>query len=425
MNNVLVSFLGTGRYVKSGASGPDMVKQGRYETTVYSFNGRESRPVSMIIKALTESIPLSHVIVMGTAESMWDQFLFEMTDCETHPDCMELWEHLCAVKDEGSGFPLDDIRKTEECVNRHQRSVRYTLYPVESYRNEEDHTRIIQNLFRLLLEAGRIGTLYYDITHAFRHLPVLGIPVITILKNYFGKIDSVSVLYGLFEERSAVKEILKIDTLNGFLDVENAAIRMMEYNSADSFLEKLRAAEPGKNLDAVKYFSDALNLGDLNLMYRYFGQFTGLGMRGDSIEQKIFSEYQEKMKSYGNSSFCRFAAGFARYFYENYRAVQAVFIISQLFDAVKRDHVDLHRTYFDIPIEDIELVDVPESLRKKIGAFKVEFAFDQIRNRIAHPESTQADSMPRALRDLSVTQVMVLVETMIAYLEEVFRITDV
>lgn len=172
----LISFLG-----KGGAD-----PQTGYRTATYQFDAGFSRTVPFFGLALTEYLKPEKLVLVGTASSMWDVF-FDPQGAEA--DTLALIE---AVEQNRVDEVLlsqysDRLEKTMGIA------VQCVLIPFA-----EDTAQQIQVLTQLAKQVGAGDNLCIDVTHGFRHLPMLAL----VAARYLSHVSNVTVTelyYGALE----------------------------------------------------------------------------------------------------------------------------------------------------------------------------------------------------------------------------------
>lgn len=194
----LLSFLGRGQ---TGA-------QAGYRTATYRFDDGFSRTVPFFGLALAEYLKPQRLILIGTAGSMWDVFF------ERHGIGDDTVLALMAAVE-------------AECVDRalldlHRRQLSEQLgVPVDCLligyaRDAAEQSEILHSL-AAIVEPGE--TLCLDVTHAFRHLPMLAL----VAARYLARVAGVRVeeiYYGALQMVDAGGEtpVLRLGGLLAMLD---------------------------------------------------------------------------------------------------------------------------------------------------------------------------------------------------------------
>lgn len=122
-----------------------------------------------------------------------------------------------------------------------------TIEQLPEGRNEEELFRLFRNIFEVL-EPG--DTLYFDITHGFRSLPMLALVLINYAK-FLKDIEVKSITYGNYEARKKNENadgtayvkapIIDLLPLSGIQDWTFAAADYLRNGNADRFFELTRA----------------------------------------------------------------------------------------------------------------------------------------------------------------------------------------
>lgn len=174
--STLISFLGKGRAdAKTG-----------YRTATYRFDEGFARTVPFFGLALTEFIQPARLVLVGTASSMWDVF-FDREGAQA--DALELMD------------AVENDRVDEALLARHSRQLEQQLgLPVHCVlipfaRDTPEQIRVLTQLARQVT-AGE--NLCLDLTHGFRHLPMLAlvgarylahVAKVTVSELYYGALE--------------------------------------------------------------------------------------------------------------------------------------------------------------------------------------------------------------------------------------------
>jgi len=174
---LLISFLGKGRSdVQTG-----------YRTAHYEFEPNFVRPVSFFGLALCEYVQPSKLILVGTRSSMWDVFFEQQGVLDD-----ELLALIEAVANERVDDALLD-RFEPMLAAKIGRPVQCLLIP---FATTTDEQAIILN--RLASEISEGDEVVLDVTHGFRHLPMLALVAAQYLK-YVRQVTVSEIFYGAWE----------------------------------------------------------------------------------------------------------------------------------------------------------------------------------------------------------------------------------
>lgn len=196
---VLISFLGKGR------SDP----RTGYQRALYRFDPAFAREVPFFGLALREYLQPDRFVLLGTTGSMWDIFFFE-NEADRDGDVLALADHVAANSvDEAALAPLGQrLGSSLGC------DVRCALIPYA--RDEREQAQVLGIL------AGHVGAgaqVYLDVTHGFRHQPMLAL----VAARYLARVKRAQVqelYYGALEMGSSGTErpVLKLSGLLKMLD---------------------------------------------------------------------------------------------------------------------------------------------------------------------------------------------------------------
>lgn len=193
----LVSFLGKGRAdAKTG-----------YRTTTYRFDEGFVRTVPFFGLALTEFLQPDRLVLVGTSGSMWDVFF----DREGAGDnALELME------------AVEQDRVTPDLLARHAEQLQCELgLPVQCVLIPFARTTAEQvEVLTLLAAEVRSGeNLCIDVTHSFRHLPMLALVAARYL-SHVSRVNVSELYYGALEMTPETGEtpVLRLSGLLRMLD---------------------------------------------------------------------------------------------------------------------------------------------------------------------------------------------------------------
>ncbi len=190
----LVTFLGKGHEKD----------QSRYRTVNYQFNNGSLETTPFFGLALARHLNPDTLIILGTAGSMWD-VLIEHLAAADDPEDVRL-ELIDAVESADiSQSLLDRVAPLAEralgCT------LRLRLIPYA--REDSEQIAVLQDLAEVL-KRGRVS---FDLTHAFRHLGMLGLVSAFFLERT-GKLKVDGLYYGALDmTRDGITPVLRLDGL--------------------------------------------------------------------------------------------------------------------------------------------------------------------------------------------------------------------
>ena len=199
-NTTLISFLGKGRAdPKTG-----------YRPATYRFDEGFARTVPFFGLALAQYLQPDRLLLVGTASSMWDVFFDQQSNGAEQIDDLNLIE------------AVEQMRVTDALLAPHAERIAAKLgYPVKCVLISYAQTlpEQIQVLTELAnhVETGEQVTL--DVTHGFRHLPMLALVAARYL-THVAKIKVNELYYGALEMTPPGGEtpVLKLAGLLQMLD---------------------------------------------------------------------------------------------------------------------------------------------------------------------------------------------------------------
>ena len=170
--HTLISFLGKANK-KPGESGTS-----GYRSANYQFDG-ELITEKYFGLALIRQIKPERIVVVGTAGSMWDVFFEDQHDSDDE-GLLQVMEAMDAGQ-----LTEGELQRFEQRMSqRLELSVEFMLIPVA--KTAEDQVQILTSLSKRIA-AGEKVTL--DVTHGFRHLPMLAL----VAAQFLSKVKGVEI----------------------------------------------------------------------------------------------------------------------------------------------------------------------------------------------------------------------------------------
>ena len=212
---VFISFLGTNNYVECK----------------YLFDGKESCPVRFVQEVLIENLCREwteddKILIFCTSQ--------EKTGVKGSKEIN--WE------DNGQDKPLEEIEKIglkhrlDDLVARIHLRASIEEVDIEAGFSESEVWGIFDTVYAKLERDDQI---YFDVTHAFRSIPLLSVVLFNFSKFMLGT-QVMSILYGAFEKLGPAFLVRKMSVeqrLSPVLDLSNI-VRLQEYNQFASSLRE-------------------------------------------------------------------------------------------------------------------------------------------------------------------------------------------
>jgi CRISPR-associated Csx2 family protein len=157
----LISFLGTGDRKKG------------YQKTTYLFDESIEITTQYIGLALIERTQPERMIILGTTGSMWDVF-FEHQDSGSDDQLLQLMDAI-----DTQALTQEQLNPFSERLSK-KLNVRVDCIIIPHARNAQEQVEILERLASIL----KIGeTVSIDVTHGFRHLPMLALVAARFLQK--------------------------------------------------------------------------------------------------------------------------------------------------------------------------------------------------------------------------------------------------
>lgn len=205
----LISFLGKGRYEKGG-----------YRTANYRFDPCFAREDAFFGRVLAEYLKPQRLILVGTSSSMWDVF-FERESSQHENSLYELIDAVDtnAVTDEQLVGHATRLSEQLGCP--------VACVLIDYARDESGQAALLGKLANVLDDGEGITI---DVTHSFRHLPMLAL----VAARYLARVKNVEVdeiYYGAYDMKDDSSGEVPVVRLKGML-------RMLDWVDALSSYEK-------------------------------------------------------------------------------------------------------------------------------------------------------------------------------------------
>lgn len=192
--STLITFLGKGK-----------AQDGGYRKACYQFADGQNRETSYFGLALADVAKATTVRILGTSGSMWDALILEQGD--TQGDDAR-WESLAnaVAADQVDQAMLDAV---EQMLNQNdQRKFELRLIPYGIIDDEQ-----VAILLAITQNLPPDQVIILDITHALRHLPMLGLLSVFYLRAVT-KINIEAIYYGALEQtQNNLTPVLRLDGL--------------------------------------------------------------------------------------------------------------------------------------------------------------------------------------------------------------------
>lgn len=236
MDKYLISFLG--RSPK---------RDGSYRTTVYQMPEGPSKPQAYFGYLLQERLQPDCMVILGTNGSMWDGLLEEM---ELQADIKApLIESLLEAVDEQTVTQsmLDHVMVQ---VNAHSRC-QYKLLLIPFARNQSEQLAMLDIVANAISEQAEV---VLDITHSFRHLPMMAYAAMQYLQAIKPEVRVSQICYGEYNED--LKQGHFVD-LSGLLHIQqwlNAATLANNTGDLTDIASLLNTSSIGPDLEKASFY---------------------------------------------------------------------------------------------------------------------------------------------------------------------------
>ena len=379
-NSVLVAFLGR---APKGVNG--------YRTTCYDFGdgGKEQEPLAFFGLALQRRLRPDRLVVLGTAGSMWDH-LFEgdvRLDGQAEEARMALIE---AVEHRAvEQAQLDELAPL--LAGQLDCGVRLQLIPY--CRNDREQAELLRILGDVIAPC---ETVDLDVTHGFRHLPMLAMLAALYLRKVRGaKIRN--IWYGAFDPDTGNAPVMQ---LGGLLHIADwlEALAVYEHSGDYGVFDPLLPQDVDRRLVEANFLESVNRIGQARAgLQRVLSQ---LDDHGDTPAFSLFRPVlrqridwaQEKKYYLRQRDLAYNALDRKRYLDATLKGWEAFTTLLQLqgsnHDPDNHGHREAARERF----ETAERVKKPRSER-----WRAYDSLRRLRNAVAHGSQPKGEEVQRAL----------------------------
>lgn len=226
---VVCSFIGAGKRLKD--------RKG-YEKTEYYF--KESDIVvktsffgiGLIKNVLCQKEKIDKWIIIGTPTSSWSEII-EVVDKNLDEETENVYEEVYNEEEKGVSKKL--LKKWEILISKYIPSVNHLRFYSVNSTDYEVYPLILLNE----LETAKRYDIVFDLTHAFRHMPIIFAFSLMFVKN-LRDIDNIDIYYGAFEMKGQdsglpYTPVLKLEFVNE-LSKMTEAVALYKYSGYFSML---------------------------------------------------------------------------------------------------------------------------------------------------------------------------------------------
>lgn len=233
MAYTLISFIGTGVYEEG------------YHKTKYVFHDKKEFETHIFLKALLETKykEFSKIILVGTKTSAWDMLVEENTD---------LWEKVLDAR-ENKTISDDLISEIEKYLSQ-----AVNIPVVIKYHTDviDDNSSLeIFDLYNSIIPEITDENILFDITHAFRSMPILLYQALQFSVSQNKKIKNVELVYGEYIKKEDISYVRDLSNYWKYSQISDALTVFNE--KLDGFhLAELIKKEWDAGSKAIKSFSE-------------------------------------------------------------------------------------------------------------------------------------------------------------------------
>ncbi|MEO2153567.1 MAG: TIGR02221 family CRISPR-associated protein [Aquificota bacterium] len=205
MQKVLISFIGTGRKAQGGG-------KEEYQKAIYQIPNRRPKESSLITSVLFNELKPDKLIVIGTPQSIWAEL------SKINPELLEsgeVYERIWEETWEDKSVVKKETLKEWETYLKEKLNTQISLNLVDN----DAIDSIVEILYKELPE--KVKEVYLDITHAFRHFPLIAAFALPALK-YIKAFEKLTLIYGKLAKPPEKSPVIFLDTPNKLLELLEA-----------------------------------------------------------------------------------------------------------------------------------------------------------------------------------------------------------
>lgn len=212
MGNVLITTLGRAR-----PQDPKKDGIGRYKSAKYQFGSSYTSALTeffgIALKVYLESIgiQIDKIVVLGTSGSMWDAWL--EVDDDLYFNNESFAKELADAAQTEDGVSSAQLKMLSKILTEHQKT-RVDCRQIPYGMKKEDQLEILQTISSCA-EAG--DSVFMDVTHGLRHLPMLELQSAFLMSLRF---ETKGIYYGAFERRVG-EEAVPVISLTGAMTIND------------------------------------------------------------------------------------------------------------------------------------------------------------------------------------------------------------
>jgi len=339
MAKILISSLGTGRFMKAKTS------ERKYDPTDYKFQDSDKTyKTPFIAEALCKELQIDRLYLIGTSKSMWEELYFyfsssiDLTPDEDYWD--QLYNRVTNFKVGGEKLTDEDLYIVNEAIDNYLKNVKVDAtggshcFVIDYGLNEKEiwsNFDVIMQIGETLIEDDEI---YLDITHAFRSIPLflyimLDLIRILKLKNDF---KVAGLYYGMLEAIGDLgyAPIVDLSPLYNMTLWTRGAYNFLNFGNGYLLADLINNQDLS---DRIRNISDIVNINFIDEFKREVDRLSRL-LDDTSLADPLIKymkpylmTFVDRFKGINSSSHLQLAL--AKWYFENKRFVQCYICMAE------------------------------------------------------------------------------------------------
>jgi len=280
-------------------------KWNEYKTTNYQFVGSNNKyeNLSFVSKAIVEEKEIDQIVFIGTSSSMREEIYKQFW-----------WEdkyYESIFENKVGDFTQDDV--DELC-----QKIWHCGIVIGAWIENDVQEKNMKVLFDKILESiSESDLIYYDITHAFRSIPLFVLSILDYLK-ISKNIKVQSIYYGIFEKtENNITPIVDVTLTNKILEWSKAVDKFLSFGDGAVIAELLKETD-SKLSEKFEHITNSFRLQYLSNIQNHLNKLKKMIDESTNIYLFLVKDkIKDFVKRFDITTFSYLQLEFAKWYYEN------------------------------------------------------------------------------------------------------------